>query len=219
MLCFRNHSDTLFVVLHEIYGINRHITEVCKVLCDTGYDVVCPDLLSGRPSCDYSREEEAYRYFANYEGFESSAKKVIFLLRQEELAYRQIFLMGYSIGATIAWLCCGDSADNRKGFSYGGQIKSLKGMIGYYGSRIRDYTRVNPKCPVLLFFPEEEKSFEPLALVDELRKKEHTEVHILKGKHGFADPYSGNYNAVSASEADRILKRFLILRENEKGRV
>jgi dienelactone hydrolase len=39
----------LIVVLHEIYGINDHITKTCQDLADSGYDVVCPDLLDGKP--------------------------------------------------------------------------------------------------------------------------------------------------------------------------
>lgn len=208
MLCFKNQSDTLIVVLHEIYGINDHIAGVCKTLSDMGYDAVCPDFLEGKPSYDYSREDEAYRYFMNYAGFVASAKRVVFLLRQEESEYRNIYLLGYSIGATIAWICSGAGAGNQNVLSYGGCIKNLKGMVGYYGSRIRDYLDMDPNCPALLFFPEEENSFDTQELAEKLRKKENTEVNILKGKHGFADPHSQNYNKSSAWEADRIRNDF-----------
>jgi len=216
MICFRSHSDTLIVVLHEIYGINEHITGVCKDFSDKGYDVICPDLLDGKPPYDYNREEEAYRYFMNYEGFDASAKKVAFLLRQEEQAYRHIFLVGYSVGATVAWICCGKSENDRGGFPYGGLIQNLTGVIGFYGSRIRDYTEVNPNCSVLLFFPAEEKSFDPYELEEKLRGKERTEIYILEGKHGFANPFSDNYNDVSAERADRIMKEFFDNRTNGK---
>ena len=121
----------MIVVLHEIYGINDHITEVCQSLSDKGYDILCPNLLDGKPPYDYSREDEAYRYFINFVGFESSAKRVTFLLRQEELAYRQIYLLGYSVGATVAWLCSGDAEKCGTGFQYGGCVKKLNGVIGY----------------------------------------------------------------------------------------
>jgi Dienelactone hydrolase and related enzymes len=201
MIMYRNHSDTLIIVLHEIYGINEHITKTCRGLADAGYDVVCPDLLDGRPPYDYSREEEAYRYFLNFAGLEPSAKRVAFLARQEEREYRHIFLLGYSAGATIAWLCGGDFG------KYDGSLV-YSGIICYYGSRIRDYTELMPKCPALLLFAEEEKAFDPLQLSSDLGK-EKTEVHILKGMHGFADPYSPNYNKASAAEANQITVSFL----------
>jgi len=196
MLIYRNNSDTLIIVVHEIYGHNDHIKGVCQSLSDSGYDIDCPDLLDGKPPFDYAQEEEAYRYFLNFVDFEPSEKKITFLLRQEEKEYKQIFLLGYSAGATIAWLC---SELNVK----------CDGVIGFYGSRIRDYTETTPKCPVLLIYSEEEKSFDPYELREGLNKKENVEVHILDGKHGFADPYNINYNEMSTLEANRITKVFL----------
>jgi dienelactone hydrolase len=209
MLTYKNHSDVLIIVLHEIYGINGHIAGVCKDLADSGFDVLCPDLLDGKPAFDYGRQEDAYWYFMNYIGFEPAAKRVTFLIRQEESEYRHIFLLGFSIGATIAWLCGGDAAAAGEGFHCGGNLIRCDGIIGYYGSRIRDYTNVTPKCPALLIFAGEETSFDPADLQKELSGKANTEVHILKGRHGFADSFSDNYNEMSAGEAERIRKDFL----------
>lgn len=195
MLTYRNKSDKLIIVIHEIYGINDHITGVCQSLAGWGYDIVCPDLLDGKPAFDYDRQEEAYRYFLNFIGFEPSEKRIAFLLRQEERDYKQIFLLGYSAGATIAWLCSGLDIN-------------CNGVIGFYGSRIRDYLETTPKCPVLLIYPEVETSFDPHELAEGLNKKEKVSVHILDGEHGFADPYSANYQEASLQEANRIIKEF-----------
>lgn len=208
MLTHINHSDTLIVVLHEIYGINGHITKVCQDLADSGYDVVCPDLLDGKPFFDYAREEEAYRYFMNFVGLESAAKQVTFLLRQEEGRYRRIFLLGYSVGAAVAWLCGVDSAKKDESFHYGGSLAKCSGIICLYGSRIRDHLEVSLKCPALLIFAEEEKSFDPRELKTRLEVMEGARVYILRGKHGFADPYGPNYNETSAGEAARLIKEF-----------
>ena len=208
MLDFRNNADTLIVVLHEIYGINEHITKTCQDLSDSGYDVVCPDLLDDKPFFDYAREEDAYRYFMNYVGLESAAKKVTFLLRQEEGRYRRIFLLGFSVGATAAWLCGVDSAKQDGSFHYGGSLVKCSGIICLYGSRIRDYLDVSLKCPALLIFAEEEESFDPRELKVQLERKEGAEVHILKGKHGFADPFGPNYNESSAREAAQLIEDF-----------
>ena len=205
---YRNNSDTLIVVLHEIYGFNSHITGVCQELADSGYDVVCPDLLEGKPCFDYAREEEAYRYFMNFVGFEAAAKKVTFLLRQEEGRYRRIFLLGYSVGATVAWLCAVDSVKTDDNFRYGGSLVKCSGVLCLYGSRIRDYLDVSLKCSALLVFAEEENSFAPHALRAQLETMEGAEVHILKGKHGFADPNGPNYNEASAREAIRLIEEF-----------
>ena len=215
MLNYQKGSDTLIVVLHEIYGINGHITKVCKALADEGYDVVCPDLLDGRPPYDYDREEDAYLYFMNFIGLEASAKRITFLLRQEEREYKNIFLLGFSVGATIAWLSCVTAVKGDESFHFGGSFINCSGIICYYGSRIRDYTDVDLKCPALLIFGEEEKSFDPRDLEKKLKSLEQTEVHILKGTHGFADPDSPNYNEASAKEADVLVRDFI---ERIKGK-
>lgn len=209
MLNYRNNSEKLIVVLHEIYGINEHIAKVCQELADSGYDVVCPDLLDGKPFFDYAREEEAYRYFMNFIGFESAAKKVTFLLRQEEGRYKQVFLLGFSVGATVAWLCGVDSVKKDEGFHYGGSLVKCSGIICLYGSRIREYLDVTLKCPALLIFAEEENSFDPYGLLTHLERMEGAEVPILKGKHGFADPYAPNYRESSAREAGRLIRAFI----------
>lgn len=208
MLDHRNNSDTLIVVLHEIYGINGHITKVCQELADSGYDVVCPDLLDDKPFFDYAREEEAYRYFMNFIGFESAAKKVTFLIRQEEPRYKRIFLLGYSVGATVAWLCGVDSATKDESFHYGGSLVKCSGIICLYGSRIREHLDVTLKCPALLIFAEEEKSFDPHELRKQLEGMEGAEVHNLAGKHGFADSFGSNYCESSAREAGRLIQEF-----------
>ena len=209
MLNYQNGSDTLIVVLHEIYGINGHITAVCKGLSDEGYDVICPDLLDGKPPYDYEREDDAYLYFMNFIGLEASAKRVAFLLRQEEGRYKNIFLLGFSVGATVAWLSCVTSIKGDENFHFGGSFINCSGIVCYYGSRIRDYTEVSLKCPALLIFGQEEKSFDPHMLQTELEKMEQVEVHILEGKHGFADPHASNYREASAREADRIVRDFI----------
>ena len=195
MLAFRNYSDTLVIVLHEIYGINEHIKRVCQNLALQGFTVLCPDLLDGKVF-SYHQEEEAYLYFKCSIGFMSARERVIECLKQEGTNYKRVVLVGYSIGATIAWLCSE-------------KLKICDGVIGYYGSRIRDYLEINPKCPVLLLFPEEEKSFHPAELERELTKNRMVEVHILEGTHGFADPFSKKYNEKSSGEANRIEEDFL----------
>lgn len=209
MLSYHNQSDTLIIVLHEIYGINGHITQVCEQLSEEGYDVICPDLLDGRPPFSYEQKEEAYRYFMNFIGLEAASKRVTFLLRQEEPRYQNIFLLGYSVGATAAWLCSVSADREGESFHFGGNLIKCSGIICYYGSRIRDYTDVTLHCPALLLFGEEEKSFDPAELKETLVTAELAELHILKGKHGFADPGSEYYLEESAREADRMVKEFI----------
>ncbi|MEC1241949.1 dienelactone hydrolase family protein, partial [Bacillus paralicheniformis] len=37
MIHIQNKSDTAVIVLHEIYGINRHMHEVCRLIAEQGF--------------------------------------------------------------------------------------------------------------------------------------------------------------------------------------
>ncbi|WML32599.1 dienelactone hydrolase family protein [Clostridium sp. OS1-26] len=190
-----NNSDSVIIVLHEIYGINQHIQRVCERFSMDGYDIICPNLINLIQPFNYDLQEEAYQYFMNNIGFESAVDQVKQLIIQVKKQYKYIYLLGYSIGATIAWLCSDEE-------------NMCSGIMGYYGSRIRDYMNITPKCPVLLIFPTEENSFNVQELVDSLKKR-NINVHILGGKHGFSDPFSKNYRGQSSQKSERLIDNFL----------
>ncbi len=187
-------NHTLIIVLHEIYGINRHIEEVCKYFSQCGYDVVCPDLTGEDKLFQYSQQQEAYKYFVENIGFESAYEKVKKLIIDYRNQYKDIFVIGFSIGATIAWLCSGLN-------------ELCSGIIGVYGSRIRDYTNVTPRCPVMLVFPAHESPFEVGTLIGILDKN--VETHILEGEHGFADPYGKSFNKESSEKLYALIRSFV----------
>lgn len=179
MLTINNDSNTVIIVLHEIYGINQYVKITCNNFSMKGYDVVCPDLINTRQPFSYSQEKIAYLHFMENIGFKSAYQKVKKLILQVRTRYKFVFLVGYSIGATIAWLCSNEN-------------NICDGVIGYYGSRIRDYIDVTPKCPVLLFFPTEEESLNVKGLISSLQEK-NIDIHELSGQHGFSDLFNKNY--------------------------
>lgn len=190
-----NNSNSVIIVLHEIYGLNQHIQIVCQKFSMAGYDIICPNLIDQEQPFEYNLQEEAYYHFMNNIGFDLGVQRIKHLMIQAQKQYKHVFILGYSIGATIAWLC--SSEDNM-----------CDGIIGYYGSRIRDYMNITPKCPTLLIFPSEEKSFNVEELVDSLVKR-NIDAHIVRGKHGFSDPFSKNYCLQSSEEAGRLVDNFL----------
>ncbi|WP_373688755.1 dienelactone hydrolase family protein [Brevibacillus daliensis] len=79
MIHIHNKSDKLIIVVHEIYGINQHIKDICDLLLEKSYDVICPNLLEKEIPFDYSQEEDAYRNFMDSLGFAifSESRKII----------------------------------------------------------------------------------------------------------------------------------------------
>ncbi len=190
MIRINNNSDTLIIVVHEIYGVNDHMKWFCEMLSKESLDVICTNLYKQGLSFDYAEEAKAYLHFMDHVGFMHASNKVKDVFQDMKAEYDRIFIVGFSVGATIAWLC-----SEEKGFN---------GIVGYYGSRIRDYKQITPACPTLLFFPEQEHSFNVYELIGCLQKK-YIEIHTFKGEHGFSDPFSPVFNKQSAQLAfDRM---------------
>ncbi|PFA66745.1 hypothetical protein CN378_13560 [Bacillus sp. AFS015802] len=194
MIQLQQNSSTLVIVIHEIYGINQHIQDFCAFISSQGKDVICPDLLEKGSAFDYSQEEMAYRYFVKDIGFHVAVVKTKGILSIYRQKYKRIVIIGFSAGATVAWLCSDD--------------ERVDGVIGYYGSRIRNYLEVTPLCSTMLFFPEEEPSFQVDDVVATLGRK-HIDIEKYSGKHGFSDPYSTNYHKESAQKTRHRIIDFL----------
>ncbi|HEY4554232.1 MAG TPA: dienelactone hydrolase family protein [Bacillaceae bacterium] len=190
----KQQDDTAIIVIHEIYGINAHIGKVCEELSQHGFNVFSPDLLE-RKAFDYTEESEAYGHFKKYIGFEKGAEAVLQWAKKLKEQYGQVLLLGFSVGATIAWMCS--------------ETGIIDGVIGYYGSRIRDYIHLQPVCPTMLFFPENEDSFHVQELAAVLEKKQDVATHLFPGEHGFSDPYSRRYHEESAEKAFQLATSFL----------
>lgn len=184
-------STKALVIIPEIYGINQYIKDWTEFFRLRDYDTYCVDL-GGTYS--YSESRAAYDHFITDIGFERYEKVGIEISKLGD-RYKKIMIFGSSVGATIAWRLT--------------ENKSCDGMIGYYGSRIRDYLDVNPICPCLLVFPEQEKSFDVQSIIPTLRQKEKVETHVLPGNHGFADPYGSDFHLQSEKKALAMVEYFL----------
>lgn len=188
-------ATTAIIIIHEIYGINDHIRYICNKLSKQNVDIICPNLLDTEGYFDYNQEHLAYTYFKEHIGFEQAIKQIQQLVFLNRYHYEKLFIIGFSVGATVAWMCS--------------ELKQIDGVVGYYGSRIRDYLHIKPKCPVMLFFPEEESSFPVKNLLAKLKEEKIT-TYELSGKHGFSDPFSSKYNSDSADKAYSETLNFLM---------
>lgn len=194
MIHLRNQSNSIVIVIHEIYGINQHMESFCKKISSHGFDVICPNLLELEKPFDYCEEKIAYDYFFDKVGFLKAVQKIKGLLHSIQSEYEKIYIIGFSVGATIAWLCSEEDY--------------LDGIVGYYGSRIRHYQDVVPVCPVSLFFPKEELSYDVDELISNLDKRK-MDVYKFNGKHGFSDPFSPHFDEEVAREAFHKMLTYL----------
>lgn len=190
-------QKTALLLLHEIYGINQHMGHVIHTLSSATIDVICPNLLQRSSPFHYDKESEAYLHFMKNVGFQQGKQQIEDMLAELRNNYTYVGVLGFSVGATIAWLC---SEDSRIDF-----------VIGCYGSRIRDYTNIVPKCKALLLFPTNETSFSVSTLIESLQSKGHPLLNIkqFNGEHGFLDPFSSAYNQEAANQGYEMIRSFL----------
>ncbi|QWG49924.1 dienelactone hydrolase family protein [Bacillus mycoides] len=185
------------VVVHEIYGVNDHMHRVIDHFTTSHIDVFCPNLLQLQSAFHYSDEEKAYQHFMNHIGFDNGKEQIEEFITCLSNSYTHIGLIGFSVGATISWLC-----NNNPRIDF---------IIGCYGSRIRDYVHINPTCATLLIFPEQEASFSVSSLIQTLQQQNNPllEINQLHGEHGFLNPYTEKYNEHSTKQAYNLIDSFL----------
>lgn len=116
------------IILHEIYGINAHIQRAGHEWMTRGFDIYIPALFPHHTPFRYEQQEEAYRHFSANVGFDPAV--VTTLLHDLRTQYETLIVVGYSVGATLAWLSAASGL--------------CDGVVCYYGSRIRQYLHLAP---------------------------------------------------------------------------
>lgn len=188
---FIQNASRCVILLHEIYGINQHIKHYAQLLYEQGYDVYVPNLIKREQPFSYEEEKAAYHHFMDNVDFFQAKLQVSAFITAIAPTYAQIKIVGFSVGATIGWLCS--------------EHAFVEKVVGLYGSRIRQYVAVEPTAETLLIYGQQEKSFNPAHLVELLCAKQCVKIKIVAGAHGFADPYSVHYNEALTKEVIHYL--------------
>ncbi|CAH8246623.1 dienelactone hydrolase family protein [Paenibacillus melissococcoides] len=84
----------------------------------------------------------------------------------------------------------------------------LDGIIGFYGSRIRNYADIEPCCPALLYFASEEQ-FDVSGLARQLGETGRTRVEVVPAGHGFMNPFHSSYQREQAEACMAGCSEFL----------
>lgn len=189
-------------ILHEIYGINDFIKTQAHAYENTNIKVECISLYPENKTFTYEQEQEAYMYFINNVGFDAPLKLLTHKLLEAKKQYDEVMLVGYSVGATLAW-----------------RLSSLPihRVVCVYGSRIRQYLDVIPACPTLVIFPSNESSFNVHEIKETLEQLPAVETKQFIGLHGFMDCYNPNYCHESYLQAHFDILKFLENQQDQGG--
>lgn len=181
------------ILLHEIYGINDHIVRVRKHWEQRGFDVYIPPLYPHTAPFEYSQQDAAYRHFMDHSGFDTA--QVTSLMSELKTRYTTLLLVGYSVGATLAWLAA--------------RREDCDGIICYYGSRIREHCDIAPPCPALILIARHETSFDPHVMLQQLRALPNVHCAMFDAHHGFCDSDSPSFHPVMADRAAGAVDVFI----------
>lgn len=185
------------MVVHEIYGVNAHITATAEALRAYPCDVFTPNFLPMGAVFAHGDEAQAYREFVRNLGLERMAHELSRFIHRLRPRYRRVLCVGFSVGATSAWLASAATP--------------LDGVVCFYGSRIRDHLEVQQTAPCLLLFAEGEPGFSVPEVAQELRHRPYITVTTYPCRHGFCNPDSPAYDSEHSLQAWETMIRFLRL--------
>jgi carboxymethylenebutenolidase len=183
------------VVIHEIYGLNRDVREICDRFAAEGYAALGVDLFAGRNRalCMVRFMTDAFRGVVDRYGLSDLREALSYLGSQPAVDGSRVGAIGFCMGGgfAIAWAC----TDPR-----------LRVIAPFYASNPKPLSAVARSCPVVGSYPE--KDFTAKAareLEGELERSgvEH-DIEIYPGaRHSFFNRHGRAYDPVAASDAWR----------------
>ena len=186
---------TALVVAHEVLGPNEHGERVAARFRRGGCTVLTPNFLTDGEVYRSTDEKAAYASFTATLGVTGMADALESYARELRADYERVVCLGFSVGATAAWLASATGV--------------FDAVACFYGSRIRDHADILPLCSCLAVFAAHEASFDPRALVERLSGRQHVTVELYDCRHGFCDEDSVHHDAEASRLAFRNAARML----------
>ncbi len=166
------------LIAADIYGVTPAFRALAAGL---GSEAQFLSPWSGEGS-PYATEQAAHAAFVAGPGLDAYAERIALAAAGEAVT-----LVGFSVGATAAWL-----------FAAGQQCHSGSRLVLFYGSRIRHYLDLRPRCRVEAIFAEHEPAFDPSAVAASIASETVRTVVVAGAVHGFMNALSPGYDAALA---------------------
>ncbi len=179
------------VLLMEIFGVTKHIKNLCDEFSKAGYEVISPalyDRVEKNFECDYSPASiEAalkLRDANTYENAVLDCQASIDFLASRGAVYVTGFCYGGSVSWAAACRCSG-----------------LTAASAYYGRQIVDFRKEQPQCPIILHYGENDDSIpmEDVRLVEEAHPT--VPVYVYDAGHGFQSDRPSHYDREASALA------------------
>jgi carboxymethylenebutenolidase len=195
------------VVIHEAFGLNDNIRDICRRLAEQGYAALGVDLFDGRNRAVCMARMFIGGMAGNLDYFGVPALKAALgrLADHPEVDAGRIGAIGFCLGGSIVltWAC----TDNR-----------LKAIAPWYGSAPRPKEAIRRLCPVVGSWPGKDFTTKAAGIL-EAELTAAGVPHDLKvypgAKHAFFNDRLRSYDAAAAADSwQRVLAFFA---EHVKG--
>lgn len=180
------------VVIQEIFGVNKHIRNVCDRLAAQGYVAIAPSIFDRTErnfQSGYSPDEIAIarKFVANPDWGA--------MLRDTQAAIDAVKNVG-PVG--VIGFCLGGSV----AYAAATKLTGLKAAIGYYGGAVVRFADDAPRVPTQLHFGDKDTGI-PLTDVETIKtKRPEVAIYIYPGaQHGFGCDERASFDKVSSDRA------------------
>lgn len=179
------------VVLHEIFGCNAHIREVCDGYAARGYLAIAPALFDRAErdvEMDYSPPSvERGRVLRAAIGWDASLHDVAAAI-DAAAAGGRVGVIGYCWGGTLAFLAAT-------------RLSGLACAVSYYGGQTTPFARERIRVPMLMHFGEQDPRILPADIREQARGNPGIEMHTYPADHGFNCDHRKEWHCESAELA------------------
>ncbi|ACV68484.1 conserved hypothetical protein [Desulfohalobium retbaense DSM 5692] len=164
------------ICIADIFGTTPAFERLCQAI---GGAVEVVDPYSGLQR-KFASEQEAYAYFMTEVGLDRYSEMV-----RDQIAAAQdsACLVGFSVGAAVAWSLTGASLADQ-----------VSCGVCFYGSQIRHMLDIQPVVPVTCILPTSEPAFCVQTLAKALSGRNNVSVETTPYLHGFMNEVSANYD-------------------------
>ncbi len=188
------------VLLHAVFGLDRHMHDMADLYAAEGYVVMCPDLYWRiAPGLDLGQNQaDRQRMLALYEKFDRIAAltditRTVSALRGRPECTGKVGAVGFCLGGGLAYHAAAHSG--------------VDCAVAYYGVGIEAVLDLAPRvaCPMVLHFAEND-DYVPASAVARIGEafpgRSDMQIHTYPGtRHGFNRPEGGDYDKPAATLA------------------
>jgi carboxymethylenebutenolidase len=173
------------VVIQEIFGVTEHITDMCRVFADAGYDAIAPSL--------FDRIEPSFQSGHDPDGIKKGIGAVMSSPWPQVVSDIQAAIDALPQPCYVTGFCYGGAAS----WMAAAQCTGLKATSCFYGRLIADLLDNTPRIPVMLHYGAHDASIPPENIERVRLAAPESPLYLYDAGHGFCRAGSNDFNAAA----------------------